>query len=136
GFDLVSRDLFEKPGAGKLVRVLSPRRIHEDIGVDQDHGKRSLGLGTDSRFMLSGSPTGRRMAVNSRTAANRASCETSPYCASQAFRTSSPKLVPRFSAKRTRWSWRAGGNRMVVFFVSSIGTSICVVWRHGSSKVK
>src|SRR5262245_27587947 len=103
-FDLAERDGFEERQAGRLVRMIRAGGVHENDGVDQDHGASVSAAGTDSRFISPGSPTGSARAASARTASSRSSGEAMPYCRMQALRMSSPRLTPSAAAMRVS-SW-------------------------------
>lgn len=92
GFRLVSElDLPEPRIVGDKPRLVHCEIADETSRVDQDHGSSSSGLGTDSRSISEGSPTGRDRLASRRTASRRASTvgvRVGPYAASQASRIS------------------------------------------------
>jgi hypothetical protein len=50
--------LLQESATRLLVGMLGAGGVHEDVGVDQDHGRSSAAAGTDSLSISSGLPTG------------------------------------------------------------------------------
>lgn len=119
GSDLTVRCALQKTNGQCLVGMFGTGCIHRNVRVDKDHGNGST-VSTDSRSICSGDPTGKLNAANCCTAAMRSCGVPIPYCARHALRTSSPTLVDRWRAIWASCSNRSGGNRIVVFLISSI----------------
>ena len=107
-------------GPGGMLRAVG---VHQNVRVRQNHGI-DRACGVDSISISAVVSTGRAKAERAATAASRSSRLARPYCRRQASRTSSPMLDFCLRASAANWSYRARGNRIVVFLVSPISVSV------------
>ena len=75
GLDLASGDPFEQCRRRRLVRMRGSGGVHDDVRVEEHHGRRSSGIGTDSRFIFRGDPAGSESRRSSSTARTRSSLD-------------------------------------------------------------